>query len=446
MDSLAESVSRVFQNAAPTSIGNENWVAKKLKIGQSGTNNKLNDMDSFGDGDQSPLKRHDFAQVHREVWSEGGDTEELVFRNALPPFVMACMLGKADVVADCLEKATTPDEKKKLLETRYGILRLSPLFLVIIAHKTIILGPAHLRKPVEVVRVMIKHGVRVDARDLCGKTVIHYACGMLCDADDPTALSVADLCITRAKELDLTPPLVDIQDRMGGVPLQQAIMLNRVDLVTFLCIKHGANATIKDHDGASPETMAFHGSTIFDVIRKAINKKKTTEFKSTCMVCEGGDESNILRCSGCKIAGYCSKECQKSHWKEHKKVCALSSGTGFTVTIDPTPLNSANLRGNGWITGKTWDGKSPPPGVAMGEFFDVKIQVGFDPSTPMLLYPKEKTPMLGITRENCPSAKELFDLIRAFKPCDGRKAYFRAKLMRPGELFISSDQVFVRKW
>jgi hypothetical protein len=29
----------------------------------------------------------------------------------------------------------------------------------------------------------------------------------------------------------------------------------------------------------------------------------------------------IQKCSRCKKVYYCTKECQKSHWTEHKKVC-----------------------------------------------------------------------------------------------------------------------------
>jgi hypothetical protein len=31
---------------------------------------------------------------------------------------------------------------------------------------------------------------------------------------------------------------------------------------------------------------------------------------------------DFLRCSVCKSASYCGKECQKNDWKAHKKVCA----------------------------------------------------------------------------------------------------------------------------
>ena len=34
------------------------------------------------------------------------------------------------------------------------------------------------------------------------------------------------------------------------------------------------------------------------------------------------DISKMRMCGGCKAAYYCSKECQETHWPEHKKVCA----------------------------------------------------------------------------------------------------------------------------
>ena len=37
--------------------------------------------------------------------------------------------------------------------------------------------------------------------------------------------------------------------------------------------------------------------------------------------CYTYDKNNLLKCSGCKVVKYCSRECQKKDWARHKKDC-----------------------------------------------------------------------------------------------------------------------------
>merc|ERR1719253_2350697 len=38
-------------------------------------------------------------------------------------------------------------------------------------------------------------------------------------------------------------------------------------------------------------------------------------------------EKKFMRCSACRMASYCSRACQRSHWKEsHKAVCSRLNG------------------------------------------------------------------------------------------------------------------------
>ena len=54
--------------------------------------------------------------------------------------------------------------------------------------------------------------------------------------------------------------------------------------------------------------------------------------KNTCHVCKTSDKDqddgmppiSMLQCSRCKIAFYCSKECQKKDWPLHKDFCIIS--------------------------------------------------------------------------------------------------------------------------
>ena len=36
-------------------------------------------------------------------------------------------------------------------------------------------------------------------------------------------------------------------------------------------------------------------------------------------------KEGLKRCTSCKLAWYCSKECQEDHWKRHKKCCKMIS-------------------------------------------------------------------------------------------------------------------------
>jgi hypothetical protein len=42
-----------------------------------------------------------------------------------------------------------------------------------------------------------------------------------------------------------------------------------------------------------------------------------------CLNCSsyGGEGGKLLKCSGCLCVFYCSVECQKSNWKNHKSEC-----------------------------------------------------------------------------------------------------------------------------
>ena len=37
-------------------------------------------------------------------------------------------------------------------------------------------------------------------------------------------------------------------------------------------------------------------------------------------------------CAGCDVARYCSKQCQKQHWKQHKTACKRLQGSGAVVS------------------------------------------------------------------------------------------------------------------
>jgi splicing suppressor protein 51 len=44
---------------------------------------------------------------------------------------------------------------------------------------------------------------------------------------------------------------------------------------------------------------------------------------SKCILC--GKTENLKKCAKCITSTYCSRDCQKSDWKSHKKICAIQA-------------------------------------------------------------------------------------------------------------------------
>jgi len=52
-------------------------------------------------------------------------------------------------------------------------------------------------------------------------------------------------------------------------------------------------------------------------------KNETKKEPKTKEICAAIDCENTgtKKCSGCLVARYCSSDCQKTHWNDHKREC-----------------------------------------------------------------------------------------------------------------------------
>jgi len=77
----------------------------------------------------------------------------------------------------------------------------------------------------------------------------------------------------------------------------------------------------------------------------------TAALMTTCSSCSSTSKP-LKICSGCQSANYCSVDCQKSHWKEHKQACKSMKAALTQVTlakpgkggqVDPLPTSDGQI-------------------------------------------------------------------------------------------------------
>ncbi|KAF7330195.1 MYND-type domain-containing protein [Mycena venus] len=69
-------------------------------------------------------------------------------------------------------------------------------------------------------------------------------------------------------------------------------------------------------DGYGP-----HQTTLGDIADKIPPKPSLKPSCEKCRKRPDQEGSGFPNCASCKVSRYCSRECQTSHWKEHKKLC-----------------------------------------------------------------------------------------------------------------------------
>lgn len=171
------------------------------------------------------------------------------------------------------------------------------------------------------------------ARDPRGNTALHMACAN-------GHADVAEVLVSAA------PELVRASNSNGSTPLHWAANCGSEQIVAML-LAAGADPTATDTSGKTPLDLAQRGGNEKvavallrampdppphrdgvalqsgdggDATVSAEEDGEEIDPETHCATCgKGGND--LSRCSRCKTTMYCSRECQRLHWKIHKITC-----------------------------------------------------------------------------------------------------------------------------
>ena len=411
------------------------------RLREEGTDIERNAADPFGDGDQAPIRFDGASCAHSTLWAAGGDLLDLVQARRVPPVVIHFLSGNVSEIRAGLERAREAGRLTEFLEMRYGLLRSTPLMLLVMGcGQGFRCDDRSTRFDfLETMRLLLEAGARVDARDLCGKTVLHYLVGPL--FKEPAGWGMMQACHEASLLLQLQPPLVDMQDRFGATVVLYAVMMNLTSVVKALCENYRADPTIADWSGISAHTFFTLNGDIKRIITRTSGR--TIAAADTCSFCKAQTETK--KCSGCSVARYCSQKCQTDDWVAHSLVCRASEVASDEGFVMRPRLGKHLATVSKTVTTTKWDGLLPPSLKLEKGFFEIKVQTA-GPTQAMMVYTKHKEICFMVEMNEGDRLPALYAKISAYPAYGGRKAYLFAKHIGQGELFVSSKQLFARDW
>jgi hypothetical protein len=512
---ISTQVNKLLEDlGTPRAIQETSATIRKL-LELAGTDLEQNDNDPFGDGDQSGCGRlgligESIRQILRSLFAQGGDLDSyLCFKEgAFSPFGYACATGDVSKVEHMLKVTETgSEERMQLLERRETGMRFSPLCLTTALYKSRQHVSMRLHIPVSqmdhvaVFKMLLKYGAAPDAKEATGKTVVHYAAGVMANQ---TTLDMCDFCIDAAKSSrhfgkdiilrnlskdeynglegnlggyicdtgrrvvilknrkslalkpeniffgegdeekcihDETRNVVNDQDRVGMISLHEVFMSARLDVAQYLTEKRNASIDIKCRGGTSVRSMAYNMGFVSDMSRliRKYGTHQSRQKHNACALC-GKSDGIFSKCARCKKTTYCSAECQRADWKVHKKECKPPSVKSVKLTAPTTSLIDQKL--------PDWRGEyKRPDGVEIDETFWLKVQLCQNGSSdaPHLVYDKSRACAFYLQCE-FPGHQEIAERVKEEDTYMGLKAYFRASFGQDGNCTVFLDETGLKNW
>jgi len=314
-----------------------------------------------------------------------------------------------------------------------------------------------------VIAVLLQYGARLDAKDICGKTVVHYGAG---SHSTEASISLVEMCIDAAEKLSLPTKLVNIQDRFGDVALHEVVMGNRVEVCRFL-ISRGADVHVKtfatgpgEYGVTTPMKMANpmlcqEMARAFSTESTALKRKEArSDVKEQgCSHCGMIPAKHCRKyCGKCQAVFYCSGDCQQAAWSAgHKQECNQFRlrAAAARIKLDRVHVDIALVDYESMQPRKTpaqpgpGEGWPLPKGIKVNQIFWLKVQTRED-NKHLLCY--DETRMIRVSiPEGRPAFTELSLKVKN-EGVMGCKGHFKASIDTEGDIFVDTSLLKVKPW
>ncbi|KAI0270593.1 ankyrin [Gloeopeniophorella convolvens] len=354
----------------------------------------------------------------------------------LNPFAMMCYFGHLEGVMKAVKNGEAPQLSNTETPFRFGYATLVASGSQRISQHGGGPKPLH----AATLKFLLMSGCPPDVEDICRYTALAHASTIPQDNAD-----VARILIQHGAD-------VNHQDILGMVAVSGAIMAAHSKAVDVL-MEGGASLDIKDGDQWVPRKISDKaGPKVAAVIRKWERRRAGEQAllgEQGCSVC--GKEDKQRFCAACYVVRYCSPECQKENWKEHKKTCKPFSPTN-TLTFKPRFDDQHQILVPMQDIARLVTGFRPAASERRQRVFNlpsefpkkmiIKVQISPTSSTmPSLVYDSKRQLACQLNREDSPEVFDRMTEIVRTKGFSGLKAYFAADLRNEDELVIKVDDI-----
>jgi hypothetical protein len=353
-------------------------------------------------------------------------------------------------------------------------------------------GPPGSLRHLETLRYLFSKGLPADVEDIVGFTALHHATTSPVPKEDLTRCLLENGANVnhrnRYGEVDIF--LLKIETSVLTKHLQICLLgcmqLNLIPTIDIL-MEFDADLDLPDADGWTARRHFLGcGPQVTATVTKWIRKRTGEEAPREVKCCDkcGSSVSSLKNCGRCRIARYCSAECQSAAiefsrrlflflhllhtgnaWPSHKKTCQAFSASN-TVTLKPyyetygNTVPTAELtrqfmgyptKPSSWSHNQMRAAHTPKGLDREAKTLVVKVQVPYTGNSKirstgeLLLYTKKRDFACTIRRSDGPEEYDRISQVVRTKGVGGAKAYFAAELESKDKLVVKVSEVLAEQ-